>query len=300
MMVRLGRFVSVVAAVALVGAACGGEDASEAATTTLAVAATTTTTQRATTTVAPTTTLPATTTVAPTTTLPAAELTVSVDGAEFSYECQGDGSPTVLVEVGAGHSAKRDPDWWGWDVALDRIAQTNTVCIYGRRGIGGSDPLPADSVRTVQDQVDDLDGLITALDLETPLILVGHSLAGWNLRVYADEHPERVAGLVFVDASHDDLLQELDALPPRSNEWLDEVASTEQVKATADLGDIPLYVLTASKTDDGSGTWTAWQEDLATLSTNSRHRKVNSSHDVYVDNPMAIVTGVAWVVIQLG
>ena len=83
------------------------------------------------------------------------------------------------------------------------------------------------------------------------------------------------------------------------NEWLDVLASVEQVKAADDLGDVPLYVLTASDTPP-EGIWTVWQEDIAALSTNSYHTTVDSSHIVYRDNPSAIAAGVAWVVSQLG
>jgi pimeloyl-ACP methyl ester carboxylesterase len=35
-------------------------------------------------------------------------------------------------------------------------------------------------------------------------VLVGESIAGFNVRVFASNHPERAAGLVLVDASHED------------------------------------------------------------------------------------------------
>jgi pimeloyl-ACP methyl ester carboxylesterase len=181
------------------------------------------------------------------------------------------------------------------------IAKTSTVCIYGRRGTGGSDPLPIDSVRTVRDQVEDLDGLITELDLETPVILVGHSLGGWNIRVYTDEYPERVAGLVLVDATHPDMV-ELEGFvqPPHLYEWLDEVASADQVRATGDLGGLPIYVLTASESIASIGTWEAFQEDLAALSTDTRHKIVTSGHHIALHNPAAIEAAVRSVVKRIG
>ena len=35
-------------------------------------------------------------------------------------------------------------------------------------------------------------------------MLVGESIAGFNVRVFASDHPEHAAGLVLVDASHED------------------------------------------------------------------------------------------------
>ena len=298
------RFVAVVTVLALVGAACGGDDASTAETTTSAVVAATTTLATTTTVAATTTTLsPTTTTIAATTTAPPEPVaqTVEVNGAQLAYECRGEGSPTVLVERGLGEATYFSPDWEGWGEALDGIADLTHVCIYGRRGTGGSDPLPKDSLRTTMDQVDDLDGLIVALDLETPLVLLGHSIAGYNLRVFNDRYPEKVVGIIFVDATHPDIDLLSDDIPtPRAPEWMDFLTSAEQVEATVDLGDIPLYVLTASRTVEDLALWGDWQEELAALSTDTRQKTVTSHHGIHVVNPAAIVAAVQSVLKRLG
>jgi pimeloyl-ACP methyl ester carboxylesterase len=292
----LRRFVILVLALVLVGTACGGGDASTADSTT-SVVAVTTTVVAATTTAAPTTTLPATTTTVaptPTTSEPPTAQTVEVNGALLAYECRGEGSPTVLVDRGFGGGSSFDPDWDRWGESLDGIAELTHVCIYGRRGTGGSDPLPRDSLRTTMDQVDDLDGLIVALGLETPLVLVGHSIAGFNLRVFTDRYPEKVAGLVLVDATHPDV--DFDAEPLNKwPEYLDDSASADQVRSTGRLGDLPLYVLTASETVDSYAPWAAFQEELAALSTNSRHKTTTSRHYISGDDPRSVVDAVRWV-----
>ena len=119
-----------------------------------------------------------------------------------------------------------------------------------------------------------------------------------------DQDPEKIAGLVMVDAAHHDLLE---AVEPDGNSirlipngWLDVLASAEQVKAADDVVDVPLYVLAASEIVEHDDAWLPWQEELATLSTSSYHTTVNSSYRVYVDNPNAIAAGVALVVRQLG
>lgn len=122
--------------------------------------------------------------------------------------------------------------------------------------------------------------------------------------MFTDQYPEKVAGLVMVDAAHHNFLEAVEpdgnSIRLIPNEWLDVLASAEQVKAADDLGDVPLYVLTASEIVDHDNAWLLWQEELATLSTSSYHTTVNSSHVVYVDNPNAIAAGVALVVRQLG
>lgn len=238
-----------------------------------------------------TTTVPDTTTTTEDPTKP----TVEVNGARLAYNCWGTGSPTVVVELGLNAGVGRSATWFGWDKALEGIAETNKVCIYGRRGVGGSEA--PDSTVTTQDQVDDLQGLITALDVDTPLILVGHSVAGYNLRVFADEHPDEVAGLVFVDATDPGIVEHFPLAGAAIPERLDTDASAEQVNPITDLGDLPVHVLTATEQPDW---WLDLQQILVGLSTNSLQVEVDSGHFIHAVKPETVVDGVAWVVSQTG
>src|SRR5207249_4699597 len=47
-----------------------------------------------------------------------------------------------------------------------------------------------------------------------PLVVVGASLGGFTVRVFASERPERVVGLVLVDASHEDQEMEFPRIAP--------------------------------------------------------------------------------------
>jgi pimeloyl-ACP methyl ester carboxylesterase len=51
--------------------------------------------------------------------------------------------------------------------------------------------------------VEDMKALIKAGKLATPLVLVGHSLGGFNVKLYAALYPKDVAGLVLVDPSEE-------------------------------------------------------------------------------------------------
>lgn len=239
-----------------------------------------------------TTTVPDTTTTTEDPTKP----TVEVNGARLAYNCWGTGSPTVVVELGLNQGVGRSATWFGWDKALEGISETNKVCIYGRRGVGGSEP--PDSTVTTQDQVDDLQGLITALDLETPLVLVGQSIGGFNLRVFADQHPDEVVGLVFVDATDPGIMEHEPPPAAAIPERLDIVASAEQVNPITDLGDLPVHVLTAMK--EAPDWWLELQQILVGLSTNSLQVEVDSGHAIHVFRPQTIIDGVAWVVSQTG
>ncbi len=228
--------------------------------------------------------------------------TVDVAGITFSYECRGEGSPIAFVEDGLGMPEEMgfDPAWHGWNTALDGMAELTTVCIYGRRGVGGTDPLAEGSVRTTSDQVDDLQSLWSALRVATPVVLVGHSVAGYNLRVATDRSADDVAGLVFVDATTPGVAEfDPNVPPPFVPEWLDLPASGQQTAATADVGDLPVYVISNGKS--APDWWDALQVELATISTNSQHVTLpESGHEVYIDDPQAIVDGLAWILQQIG
>ena len=308
--------VSVVIVFVLIIGGCSSGSDTEATDSTTTALSTPTTTEAPATTVVPETTstsVATTTTAAVTTSTTLAPFeptdpSVMVNDAWLAYECRGEGSPTVVVEMGAGGASERDPNWTAWSGTLDMIAETNKVCIYGRRGMVGSEPLPAEVPRTTQDSVDDLDGFIDGLDLETPVILVGYSLGGYNIRLFAGQHPDKVAGLVFVDATdpgmaeHDPIAAS-DIWPP---EWLNFEASAVQVAAVTDLGDLPVYVLTATKEDPAYSTdpdrpdwWFEVQDNLLALSTNSIQTKLETTHKIIKwAEAQAVVDAIAWVVTQ--
>lgn len=79
---------------------------------------------------------------------------------------------------------------------------------YDRAGYGGSD---VDArPRTLERLAEDLAAVLDAAGETAPVVLVGHSWGGPILRCFADRYPERVAGLVFIDATL------AVALPPRA------------------------------------------------------------------------------------
>ena len=123
---------------------------------------------------------------------------VDVGSRAFFISCTGTGSPTVVLEAGSGNTADT------WVSVQPEVARFTRVCSYDRAGLGQSDPAPT-GVRTVQDSVDDLHALLGAADISGPVVLVGHSLGGLIVRLYASQYPDEVAGAVLVDGMPPDL-----------------------------------------------------------------------------------------------
>lgn len=241
---------------------------------------------------------------------PAQGQLIDVGGHRLYLNCTGSGSPTVVLEPGAGLMSS-DLGWIAPSVARD-----TRVCVYDRAGRGWSDP-----VTTTQD------GAQTAADLHTmlqrgnepgPYVLAGHSFGGLYALTFAARYPVDVAGLVLVDstapasdkdAAHsstadaEDTMKRASALasmagrlglgrllgltPGHLKSTLDEYihtgSSTQQAAELRNFTDKPLVVLTA-----GSGSqpgWAASQDALASLSTNSLHRIIDgSTHMSLIDN----------------
>ena len=128
------------------------------------------------------------------------------DGRRLNLYCIGTGSPTVVFDSGLGEDMKV------WALVQPQVAGHSRACAYDRAGLGFSDPSPAR--RTSAFLVEDLRRLLAGAQLEPPYILVGHSFGGMNIKLFAELHPEEIAGLVFVDPSHEDLARRAWQLSP--------------------------------------------------------------------------------------
>lgn len=129
------------------------------------------------------------------------------DGRRLNLYCLGSGAPTVLMDGGLAESTL------AWAKVQPAIARTTRVCAYDRAGVGFSDPgpFPRDARRIVAD----LEALVAAAPLRGRLILVGHSLSGQTLRLYASRHLDRVAGMVLLDPALDFVARRTADAPPQ-------------------------------------------------------------------------------------
>jgi non-heme chloroperoxidase len=106
----------------------------------------------------------------------------------------GSGRPVVLL-TGLGNNAH----------VFDKFAPklTATYHVYGitRRGFGASSKPPLDNGNYAADRLgDDVLAVLASLKIDKP-VLVGHSIAGEELSSIGSRHPEKVAGLIYLDAS---------------------------------------------------------------------------------------------------
>lgn len=179
-------------------------------------------------------------------------------------------------------------------------------------------------------------------------------MGGFHVRLFAQTYPSETAAIVLLDASHEDMGEQLPGVkrfPQRVNQlrnqardarwgnlrnqpttpllpgvpahlrsadhrlkrhtaYLEAVAneldllmttSADQVRAARDLGDLPVYVISRSPEWRGAAglqartgiavdsIWHAYQQDLASLSTNSHHFVADTSgHYVHLEAPQLV------------
>jgi pimeloyl-ACP methyl ester carboxylesterase len=123
----------------------------------------------------------------------AQQLVAITGGRRLNLFCLGAGSPTVLFEAGSGNNSST------WRRVQAQVATYTRACAYDRAAFGFSDP--PGRVVDAANVVDDLQQLIIAAPVKTPVVLVGHAIGGLYATLFAAEHKNEVAGMVLVDPS---------------------------------------------------------------------------------------------------
>ncbi|MEO8672899.1 MAG: alpha/beta fold hydrolase, partial [Tahibacter sp.] len=118
-------------------------------------------------------------------------------GRRMNLYCVGTGGPTVVFDSGLS-------DWSNaWALIQPAVATRARTCSYDRPGMGYSDPSTRPG--TPLNVVKDLRTLLRRARIKAPLVLVGHSLGGFTMKLYAAMHGDQVAGVVLVDPSEERL-----------------------------------------------------------------------------------------------
>lgn len=119
---------------------------------------------------------------------------VDVGGYALHIQCEGEGSPTLVVESGSGT--------WSlmWAHLLPRLAERSRTCVYDRAGYGWSDS--SGEPHTAANSADDLRAVLTQAQIAPPYVLIGHSYGGWVVRMFRDRYPDEVVGVVLAESSH--------------------------------------------------------------------------------------------------
>jgi pimeloyl-ACP methyl ester carboxylesterase len=245
---------------------------------------------------------------------------VEVGGYRLDVVRAGSGTPSTILVAGLGNALDT------WAQIIPSTAELSTVVAYSRAGLGRSEPGP--SKHTAKDSVLELHALLTKLNLKPPYVLVGGSYGGILVRLYTSLYPSEVAGLVFVDASHEQQVQRFGKLDPKYpaefRAFFDEklkslkgaeadetresvrIQNTGAVEGMKPLPDIPIAVLTSMKVDpkpefvnqtaQGHDAWRAMHEEWFRRSRNGLHIvTARSGHHIQDDEPQLVIEAIRFV-----
>jgi hypothetical protein len=234
-----------------------------------------------------------------------------IGGYSLAYQCEGSGSPTVILE--AGYTAS-GIETFG-ETIQPALAATTRVCTYDRAGIGGSDARPASvSPLTSVTQARELHALLDAIGEQGSFVYVGHSYGGMIARAFAATYPDGTVGLVLLDASSEPEIPVYDRMhagpwddgtvQPAPNQRIDIHASVRELEQAPSLGAMPLMVVTAGVLD--SDRWlekvpmleARAQTRLASLSSNSIHVVDRGKGHFLPDNDPSLVVDATLAVID--
>ncbi len=154
---------------------------------------------------------------------------VDVGGHRLHLNCTGSGSPTVILEPGAGAMSSS----LGW--ITPAVARDTGVCVYDRAGYGWSDSVdaPQDGAQIAAD----LHTLLHSANVPGPYVMAGHSFGGLYILAFAARYPEEVAGLVLIDSTAPSAAVEPPASPASDRSSYDIVRrASALISITARLG----------------------------------------------------------------
>lgn len=229
---------------------------------------------------------------------PGIDRTISVAGGDLDVWCDGGEGPTIVFVSAIGGDDTLRP-------IADRFTGEANACFYFRPGDGDTAP-PVDP-RTAADDAADLHELLESAELRPPVVLVAHSYGGFIAMTAAAEHPEDIAGIVFVDASTPAADARFSAsMTDAQQEYYDHRLDgfvhidwpTSVGQAAAALEAYPgvtTTVITSTQAfldpcdpelpcEELQATWVDVQTELADV-TGARHVLAETSHYVHVDDP---------------
>ena len=247
-------------------------------------------------------------------TLPAGRL-AEVDRATIEYIASGTSPPTIVLVNGAGGPLD------GWSRVFGPLLRYGMVVAYNRPGIGRSSrPTEPQTGALI---VGTLRDLLAVIEAPPPYLLLGHSLGGLYVQLFARRLPEDVCGVVMVEAAHPDdrsmaefqpgWSRALNSVlqignPLRRDRGFDETRMVDdtcrQIEHAPPFPDVPLAVVTAARPppsrkmpEEVADLRAANQEALVALALDSRQfHAAGSSHFPQLSEPTIIVDSVRWVI----
>lgn len=145
---------------------------------------------------------------------------IETNGSKIYYRDIGSGNTTIVLVSGGTFDSKT------WERFQEQLSYHARVISYDRSGLGNSDYIS--NSKNISSMTKELDVIINKLDINTPVILVGHSIGGYIVRKYTELFPRKVEALFLVDAYHELFYKELKAAVTEEM-WSDYIGNWQNV-----------------------------------------------------------------------
>jgi len=242
--------------------------------------------------------------------LPGAQIR-QVDSRTIEFVARVGSGPVVVFENGLGGHM----EWWG--KVLPALPTDTSYFAYNRPGTGKSAAVA--TPRDGEHIVEELRRGLLQQGMQPPYVLVGHSLGGLYMQLFARKYPKDVAGLVLVDSTHPKQIEGAGAMENQSlmvrglakalitgvaKDEFDALSLTgKQVLDVPMAGNFPVYVLSAAEpmkeTSELARFSNALRQDIALMYPNSKQVWVDSGHAIPIEKPEAVVNAVRAVLAQV-
>lgn len=216
----------------------------------------------------------------------------------------------VVFESGLGND---HTSWYSTGKSSEIVSISNTldsdILLYDRAGYGKSES-GTNTPREINKLRSELEVVIDKFANGRKVLLVGHSLGGLIIRDFAVKNPEKVAGLVFVDASHEKYnhfsQSQIDSLYNAFKadygansgialETLQLIEDFRYMKGLPNLPDVPVIAINSMKIDaehdmTDRQLWYDAQESLKAGVTDFTHiTTIKSGHFIQLDEPELVL-----------
>lgn len=229
----------------------------------------------------------------------------------------GEAAPAVILEGGFGAGIA------SWSTIQSEIARFAQVVSYDRAGLNQSEPGP--KPRSAKQIALELHTALHNAGIKPPYVLVGHSMGGPYIRVFANLYPNEVAGMVLIDPSQETFddwmrkgpqqkfneakMKERDAqiaqaAPGVRDESAAISATFEQARSAKVPPGIPVILLTAMRDPDmppeAMRVWEAKHKEWIEKVAGGKHILAeNSRHFIQADEPQLVIGAIKQVVEQV-
>lgn len=213
-----------------------------------------------------------------------------INGQKFRFRELGTGKITVIFESGMSDSLE------AWGNIPEQISAFAHVFLYDRADIGKSDFSRQE--RTIPNMVSELRSILEHEKIQSPYIIVGHSMGGYIARYYTSMYPRDVKGLLLLDPVAEAYWQSMSEkeleeyvkggtewyrtkhAPKYAKEWFSFIPNMAYMKDLKIPASLPVILVSSSE----SG-WAKYQKEILKGLDNSKQVRLKSGHYIHRDHP---------------